>query len=153
MRQIPRVGVGILVSKDDEILMLHRVNPHGRGTWSAPGGHMEHGETPEEAAIREVKEETGLSVTDVEVIGITADFFEENGRHYITIWMEGKWLSGEPVVKSPTEISAATWFPYNALPKPLFLTFQNLVAGKPYLLQTPAERRSMLSLIRSNFRV
>lgn len=56
----PLVGVGAVVLKEDEILLVKRGAHPGRGKWSIPGGLVELGETPEEAAARELAEETGL---------------------------------------------------------------------------------------------
>src|SRR5204862_2421460 len=53
-------GVGVLVVRDGKVVIGRRTSPHGRGTWSAPGGKAEPGETDEETARRELLEETGL---------------------------------------------------------------------------------------------
>ncbi len=65
MQKAPRVGVGIIIIKGEKVLLLKRKNVHGAGSWSTPGGHLESGESLEKCAIREVKEETGVSITDV----------------------------------------------------------------------------------------
>ena len=57
---------GIVLDDDGRLLMIQRGTEPDRGRWSLPGGRVELGETDEEAAVREVREETGL---DVEVIG------------------------------------------------------------------------------------
>ena len=95
MSKRPAVGVGIIITKDEEVLLLKRKYVHGDGSWSTPGGHLEFGETPEECAIREAKEETAVDITDVEFRAITNDIFERDGLHYITIWMEGRYDSTE----------------------------------------------------------
>ena len=56
---------GIVLDDDGRLLMIQRGTEPDRGRWSLPGGRVELGETDEEAAVREVREETGL---DVEVI-------------------------------------------------------------------------------------
>ncbi len=53
MNQKPLVGVGVLVFKDNKILMGRRKGSHGAGTWAPPGGHLEFGETPEDCAHNE----------------------------------------------------------------------------------------------------
>lgn len=40
MTQTPSAGVGFLVVRDDRVLLLHRINAHGAGSWSPPGGHL-----------------------------------------------------------------------------------------------------------------
>lgn len=56
----PLVGVGAIVLRDNKMLLIRRGAPPGRGKWSIPGGLVEIGETPEEAVVRELLEETGL---------------------------------------------------------------------------------------------
>ncbi len=128
----PRVGVGVIITKDQQVLLLRRHNTHGAGTWSTPGGHLDFGETPEQCAVREVKEETGLDIDAVAFRAITNDVFAAEGRHYITIWMEGRYTGGEPILAAPYEASEIGWFAWNALPQPLFLPLQHLLDGDCY---------------------
>ena len=58
----PLVGVGVLVRRGDSVLIVKRRNDPGRGLWSIPGGVLELGETLEDAAKREAKEETGVDI-------------------------------------------------------------------------------------------
>src|ERR1700730_2512396 len=96
LQKRPQVGIGVIVRNDRQLLLMRRSNSHGAGTWSSPGGHLEYGETPEACALRETLEETGVTITNVTFRTITNDFFEDEGKHYVTIWMEGDYLSGEP---------------------------------------------------------
>ncbi|MFZ6026549.1 MAG: nucleotide triphosphate diphosphatase NUDT15 [Chloroflexota bacterium] len=127
----PRVGVGMVITRGDEVLLLRRKNVHGEGTWSTPGGHLECGESPEACAAREAREETGIEVSGVRFVGITNDVFDET-RHYITIWMCGDYLSGEAHVAAEYESSQVGWFSWDALPQPLFLPLQHLLWGESY---------------------
>ena len=130
--EMPMVGVGILITRGDRTLLLHRHHAHGAGTWSSPGGHLEFGETPEECARREAKEETGLDLDEVHFKCLTNDIFAAEGKHYITIWLESKSTAGEAVVNAPEEAFEIGWFRWEELPEPLFLPLQNLLAGKTY---------------------
>jgi 8-oxo-dGTP diphosphatase len=132
MPENPRVGVGVIVTRSDRVLLIRRVGVHGRGTWSTPGGHLEYGESPEACAIRETKEETGVDITNVRAIGYTNDVFEESGRHYITLWMAGEHRSGEATIAAPYEVAEVGWYAWGALPEPLFLPLWNLIRGKSY---------------------
>jgi 8-oxo-dGTP diphosphatase len=67
MAERPRVGVGVIVTKGNRVLLLERKGVHGQGTWSTPGGHLEYGESPEACAARETLEETGVTISTVEV--------------------------------------------------------------------------------------
>lgn len=129
---LPKIGVGIIITKDDQVLLIRRKNVHGAGTWSTPGGHLEFGETPEECAWREALEEVGLEVTDIHFKALTNDIFADLGKHYITIWMEGKCLSGEARVAADYEVAEIGWFRWDELPKPVFLPLENLLTGKSY---------------------
>jgi 8-oxo-dGTP diphosphatase len=132
MMKRPLVGVGVLVRKKDSYLLIKRHNSHGEGTWSPPGGHLEFGETLEQCAIRETREETSLLLEMVIFLGITNDFFEAEGKHYITIWMEAKRFKGEAKINSSREMTEIGWFSLNQLPTPLFLPFDKLVNKKYY---------------------
>lgn len=132
MQKGPNVGVGIIITKGEEVLLLKRKNVHGAGSWSTPGGHLDFGESPEECAVPEAKEGTDVSITDVKFRAVTNDIFEKSKKHYITIWMESKYLSGKPIVNAAYEMAGIGWFAWDALPKPLFLSFENLLRGRCY---------------------
>jgi 8-oxo-dGTP diphosphatase len=126
------VGVSVLIRKGDHILLEKRQNTHGAGTWGPPSGHINFGEAPEQTAVRETQEETGVSISDVEFRVITNDVFEAEQKHYITLWFEARYVSGEPRVNAPEEESEVGWFTWDALPHPLFLPLQHLLEGRTY---------------------
>ena len=129
MEPRPQIGVGVIIIKDGQLLLLKRQSVHGAGTWSTPGGHLEFGESPEACAIREVREETVVEIGNVRFLAITNDCFTATAKHYITIWMQGDHRSGTPAVNAPYEMSAVDWFALDNLPQPLFLPLRNLVDG------------------------
>jgi 8-oxo-dGTP diphosphatase len=65
---IPCVGA-IITDAAGRLLLIRRGHEPGRGLWSVPGGRVEPGETDEQAVIREVREETGLAVRTVRLVG------------------------------------------------------------------------------------
>ena len=132
MSQKPQVGTAMIITKDDKVLLMKRKGPHGTGTWSTPGGHLDFGETIEGCAAREAKEEVGLDVSDIRFRAVTNDIFEAEERHYITIWMEGK-PAGEPAVVAEKEVEEIGWFAWDSLPEPLFLPLENFVRKENYL--------------------
>ena len=132
MTEKPQVGTAMIITKDDKVLLMKRKGPHGKGTWSTPGGHLEFGETLEECAAREAKEEVGLDIVDVRFRAITNDVFESEGQHYITIWLDGKSISGEPTIAAEEEVAEIGWFAWNSLPQPLFLPLENLIKENSY---------------------
>jgi len=132
MPERPQVGVGVIIERDGRVLLMRRQGAHGDGNWSNPGGHLEYGESIEECAVREVREEVGITVQHIAFYAMTNDIFAGIGRHYITLWVTGQYVSGEAVANSTREMSEIGWFAWDALPEPLFLPLANLVAGQKY---------------------
>ncbi len=93
--KIVRVGVVVFVFKSGKFIIGRRANSHGNGTWSLPGWHLEFGETFEQTAQREVFEETGLQIKNVRFGAVTNDYFKDEGKHYVTVWMLSDWESGQ----------------------------------------------------------
>lgn len=120
---IVRVGVVVIIRRQHKILLGLRKGNHGGGTWSLPGGHIEFGEEPVEAARREVLEETGLHLGDIHVWRtqpwVNTYFFESN-KQYITLFFESSQIGGEPKVMEPPKCERWEWFRHNELPTPLF---------------------------------
>ena len=132
MNQEPKVGVAIIITKNDQVLLMKRKGLHGIGTWTTPGGHLDFGETPEQCAAREAKEEVGLDVVDIRFRAFTNDVFESGGQHYISIWMEGESILGEPIIAAEDEVEEIGWYAWDALPSPLFLPLENLLKENSY---------------------
>jgi 8-oxo-dGTP diphosphatase len=131
-----KVGVAVFIWKDGAFLMGKRLGTHGENTWSIPGGHIEPGETLEQAVARETLEETGLSIVQPRFLTYTEDIFE-NGKHYITMWFEADWHAGEPVVNEPDKWVEQTWVPVENMPSPLFEPcFANFKRALPNYLAT-----------------
>ncbi len=96
------IGVGAVVFRGDEILVIKRGKPPFLDRWSIPGGGLRHGERLEEAARREVKEETSLDIRIGGLIGVfealPGDHAEEGLlRHTILIDYWAEWTRGAPV--------------------------------------------------------
>lgn len=126
----PRVGVGCVVRRGTELLLVRRHGAHGEGTWSSPGGNLDFGEDPASCAAREAAEETGVEVGSPRFVGLTNDVFEAEGRHYVTLWFEAEPQAGEARVRAGDELSEVAWFEEGALPEPLFLPLRNLLEGR-----------------------
>ncbi len=128
MDERPRVGVGVIVMKDGRVLLGKRKGSHGAATWSFPGGYLEFGESPEDCAVREVAEETGIAIKGVTIETVTNDIFAEEEKHYITLFVKAEWAAGDVCVMEPEKCERWDWFSWDELPEPLFLPIQNLRA-------------------------
>ena len=107
----PRVGVGALVVKDNRVLMIKRGKSPSKGMWSIPGGRVELGETLQEAAEREVLEETGITV----IAGKPVYVFDMVSRdendgikyHYVIVDVSAKYVKGN--VTAADDADDARW--------------------------------------------
>lgn len=122
------VGVGILVLRDGRVLLGRRRGSHGAGTWSAPGGRLEYGESIEDCARRELLEETGLALGQCERGPYTTDVFEAVREHYLTVFVLARRTQGEPATLEPDKCDGWQWFDWSALPQPLFAPLASLRA-------------------------
>lgn len=122
----PRVGMGIYIRRDGKILVGKRKGEHAGGTWCAPGGHLERGESWEECARREVREETGLEIGNVRFGNVTNDIYPD-GRHYVTIQMVADWIFGEPQILEPEKMETWEWRAWGDFPQPRMLSFENFI--------------------------
>ncbi len=122
----PKVGVGVIIIKDEKILLGKRKNSHGEGSWSFPGGHLEFNESWEDCALRETIEETGITIKNIRFDTATNDIFQAEGKHYVTIFMLADYGSGEVKIMEPEKCEQWDWFEWNNLPQPLFIPIQNL---------------------------
>jgi len=107
-------------TKTGHAAVIGRLDRRGRLLWSLPKGHVEHGETVEQAAVREVAEETGIDSAVVAALGSIDYWFVTEGRrvhktvhHYLMRFLGGE-LSDEDV-----EVSEVAWVPLTELPSKL----------------------------------
>lgn len=109
--KVPIVGVGAVVIKQGQVLLVRRANDPNRGQWSIPGGAVELGETLAQAAVREVREECGIEIEPGEVLS-TFDLIQrdERGRiiyHYVLIDLAARYVGGEPT--AATDAMEVRW--------------------------------------------
>lgn len=108
----PVVGVGVVVLRADQVLLIKRGKPPRAGQWSLPGGAQKLGETLAEAARREVREETGIDVALGDIIA-TLDMIDrdEAGRvrhHYTLVDFVAEGL--EAALQAGDDAADAHWF-------------------------------------------
>ena len=123
----PKVGVSVIIKKDGKFLIGKRKASHGTGTWAFPGGHLEYGESWEDCAKREVAEEVGIAIRNVQFAAVTNDIFQKEEKHYITIFVICDYESGEVKVMEPEKCEEWLWMSWEELPRPLFLPIANLL--------------------------
>jgi 8-oxo-dGTP pyrophosphatase MutT (NUDIX family) len=124
-----QIGVGVLVVRDDKVLIGQRLSAHGFGTWSFPGGKPRAGESYEDCAIRELMEETGLRGESPRAIAETVDGFLSSRSVFRTTLVRVNVDGGEPCALEPEKTAAWLWRKPTALPTPLFAPVASLVAA------------------------
>jgi ADP-ribose pyrophosphatase YjhB (NUDIX family) len=102
----------VLVKKEGRVLLVKRGWEPGKGKWALPGGLVEPGEGVERAAVREVREETGVRVKLKGLLGVY-NLIGRNGRgklryHYVTVCFRGEPLS--PGIRKGGEVLEVGWF-------------------------------------------
>jgi ADP-ribose pyrophosphatase YjhB (NUDIX family) len=138
----PSVGVGVIIENAlGEILVGKRKGSHSP-YYSIPGGHLEMGETFEEAAKKEVFEETGIKVNTSRIISITNNLetYREEGIHHVSVILHTKDYSGIPKVIEKDKCEKWIWVRPNNLPTPHFepsrLGIRCFLEKKIYIAQT-----------------
>lgn len=112
-----RLAAYALVVRDDEVLLTRGSAPPHLGTWTLPGGGVDHGESPADAVVREVREETGLWATLGELLGVhdehftgTAPHGREEDFHGVQLVFVATVVTGEPAVQETDGTTdAAAW--------------------------------------------
>lgn len=115
----PLIGVGAVIIDAGRVVLVKRGHAPLKGEWSIPGGVLEVGETLRQAAIREAKEETGLTVEPTELLGVFDRVLkDDSGRtlyHYVLIDFLCRRVEGEP--HGAGDADEAAWFTLEALAK------------------------------------
>ena len=107
----------IVMTRDNQVLLIQRRNEPCQGQWAFPGGFMNIDETAEAAAVRELQEETGitLSETDVFQVGAYTAVDRDPRERVITIAYLAE-IDAPVPVKGSDDAARAQWFPLDALP-------------------------------------
>jgi 8-oxo-dGTP diphosphatase len=115
--QAPIAAVGVVVFRDDCVLLVRRAKEPSRGLWAVPGGSVRRGETLAAAAEREVKEETGIVVrASNPVHAFDAIVADDDGtvlHHYVVVDVIAHYVSGEP--RAGDDADGAAWVAIDGL--------------------------------------
>lgn len=118
MEKVTKVACDIFVLKEGKLLLGIRKGGYGAGDWGLPGGHLEWGEKLEDCAIRELKEETGITVDSLKLATITEEARKTD--HYIHFVFLLDNFEGEAKVMEPEKCEKWDFFDLNSLPDNLF---------------------------------
>jgi ADP-ribose pyrophosphatase YjhB (NUDIX family) len=102
------IGVGGAVVRDGRLLLVRRASRHGRGNWQLPGGFIEPDETIEQAVVREVFEEAGVTAEVQAVLGLRSRYDPESGNGIYVILLLRP-IGGEPTADNH-EVDQASYF-------------------------------------------
>ncbi|CAF0950704.1 unnamed protein product [Adineta ricciae] len=132
----PLVGIAVLAVYPNRypncVLISQRLASHGKGGYQLPGGHLEYGESFEECAQRELKEETNLSASSFRLVHVTNTVFppqDGQSKHYVTLFMKTI-LDDDSALKcmEPEKNSEWTWTKWHDLKtKTLFAPLEQAV--------------------------
>lgn len=107
----PHVGIGVALLRGEEVLLIRRGKPPGQGSWSLPGGRQELGETAQDTARRELREETGLECGPLTLVGhVDSIHRDADGRiqfHYTILDFAARYVGGE--AKPGDDASDIAW--------------------------------------------
>lgn len=115
----PRAAAGVVVVKDEAVLLLRRAHPPRVGCLDIPGGFVDAGESIEQAARRELREETRLTIGRLEFLGFYWDEYVLRGFGRfptMNFYYVGRWRRGTPVAGD--DAATAEWVPVGRLGRP-----------------------------------
>jgi 8-oxo-dGTP diphosphatase len=119
----PLLTVDIIVRVGRKIVLIRRRNPPYQNQWALPGGFVELGESVEEAAVREAKEETGLDVELKKLAGVFSDPDRDPRGHTVSICFTA---SGNGTLKASSDAQEAGLFDPDNLP-PLAFDHEKII--------------------------
>jgi ADP-ribose pyrophosphatase YjhB (NUDIX family) len=116
--EVPLVGIGAIIIEGSRVLLVKRAHPPLQAQWSIPGGVLEVGELVHEAAIREVREETGLAVAPGELLGVYDRILRDPEQrvqyHYVLIDFLCRRTGGD--LLAADDAAEVRWFTPGELP-------------------------------------
>ncbi|MCZ6668475.1 MAG: NUDIX domain-containing protein [Gammaproteobacteria bacterium] len=122
----PRTGVAVIVTHEQKVLFGKRIIKPEGFAWQLPGGWIETGESPEQTARREVKEETGLELASIRFVTFTNNVFSTR-NHSISLYFEAECLNPEKIKTGERDkCEEWAWLDWQEVPDNLYLPLQLL---------------------------
>lgn len=121
-RYFPKIAVDIMLVKGTDVFLLQRAKHRTLGGyWAVPGGHIQPGESLKQAAIRETKEEVGVTIVPAELklLSVVNNRFPSESADWVYCFFITSTWDGEPNNREPEKCSAADWFSIKRLPEPI----------------------------------
>src|SRR5271156_2964076 len=116
--ETPLVGIGAIIIENARVVLVKRAHPPLQAEWSIPGGVLEVGELMREAAIREAREETGLTVEPGELLGVYDRVLRDASKrvqyHYVLIDFLCRRVAGD--LAAASDATEVRWFTREELP-------------------------------------
>ena len=116
--EVPLVGIGAIIIENARVVLVKRAHPPLQAEWSIPGGVLEVGELVREAAIREAREETGLTVEPGELLGVYDRVLRNADKrvqyHYVLIDFLCRRIAGD--LAAASDAAEVKWFSREELP-------------------------------------
>jgi len=117
-KQQPALTVDGVMIENQSILLVQRKHPPFEGMWALPGGFVEYGETTEKAVLREIREETGLAIRIVQLVGVYSDPHRDPRGHTITVAYLVERTGG--ALRAGDDAANVKFFKMNELPELAF---------------------------------
>ena len=124
----PRVGVGGVVFENGKVLLLLRKKAPEAGTWSLPGGRVEFMERLEDAVVRELREELGITVEVGSLVCVIDHIIPEEHAHWVSPAYRVRMVSGVPQNLETEKTAAIEWFSLSNLPDNLSMNARSALA-------------------------
>jgi len=116
---VPRLGCGAAIIDQSRILLVKRKRSPEADHWGLPGGKIESGEGVEDAVVREIMEELGITIQLMRRICTVDHRDDSTGQRWIAEVYSASILSGTPRICEPHALAAVEWFALDRLPSPL----------------------------------
>lgn len=123
----PIPTIDAIIEKDRKIVLVKRNKQPFKGLWAIPGGHVDYGETVENATIREAEEETGLKIRLKEILGVYSRPDRNPEKHTMATVFVAEVVGGE--LKSGSDAADAKWIPIDEI------NFDNLAFDHSQILR------------------